>query len=833
MTGTQAIALVSNGANSGLANTTLTTQNVVVNGAVYNYANAAYSGTTLAFGNVHQGGSVSSQSVAIGNKTVSNANYQDSLNVSATTGNSLVTTTGFNSLAASTNGATTNSLAVAVNTGTLGSLSSTVALNLVSNANGVAGLSNGTATVVGSPGAITTTGQVYSGESTWATNGGGSWGTLSGAGGNAFGLNWGVNQGSPGLDASFTNTDTATFGSAVTGGTAAIYLNGAAPSLRSMTFDNANASYQIYPSNGSGPITLINSATTPATVTVSAGSHGIHTDVTLGSSVTVDVATGADFTFHTVIGGASSSDLTKTGLGTLYLVGNNTYGGNTNITQGTLSLLAGSTPLGSGTTTVFSGATLNLNNLSIASPINVLTGGTIANSGTGTTLDVSTYVVFTDTTSGNIAVTSGGFGNFQSIVDKATININTGGTGAFSNASTEYATINVNSGGQATVGGSSAGTFSVAGNATFTGQLSGALAVANGGVVTFSGSNTSGSSFDVNTGGTATVTSSGTIGGGFHVAGVATINGLVVGGSTGADVRIENGGQLTLGNTAVFGQSNLSNSGSLIIDRADDLLLATSIAGTGSLTKLGDGTLTLTGASDYTGLTTVLKGALTVDGSLFGSGTVAVGGGVVDQVSRGASSNAALYGSGTVGHVVTYDHALISAGSGPDQTGRLDVASLQVVGSTTLSFDILGTTASTDYDTIVGSGSLDYGAPGAAHLLFNFGQIGSPFANGTHFELLSFNGYDNSANLTSDSFTTVGSLYGNLQFAADGDGVFSAWAENGQELKFYADSGLLVIVPEPSSIALAGLGVGIVGWRAWQRRRRTAARKAAAQPVAV
>ena len=547
--------------------------------------------------------------------------------------------------------------------------------------------------MVGTPGAITTTGQVYSGESTWATNGGGSWGTLSGTGGSAFGLNWGVNQGSPGLDASFTNTDTATFGSAVTGGTAAIYLNGAAPSLRSMTFDNANASYQIYPSNGSGPITLVGSGSTPANVTVNAGSHGIHTDVTLGSNVTVDIASGAAFTFHTVLSGLASADLTKTGLGTLYLVGNNTYAGNTNITQGTLSLLAGSTPLGTGTTTVYSGATLNLNNLSISSPINVLTGGTVANSGTGTTLDVSTFVVFTDTTSGNIAVTTGGFADFQSVVDKATVNINAGGTGAFSNASTEYATINVNSGGQATVGGSSAGTFSVAGDATFTGQLSGALAVTNGGVVTFAGSNSSGSSFDVNAGGTATVTSSGTIGGGFHVAGVATIDGLVVGGSTGADVRIENGGQLTLGNTAVFGQSSLTNAGSLIIDRADDLLIATAISGNGSLTKFGDGTLTLTGASDYTGLTTVLKGALTVDGSLFGSGTVAVGGGVVDLRSRGVSSGAALYGSGTVGHVVTYDQALVSAGSGPDQTGRLDVASLQVAGATTLAFDILGTAA--------------------------------------------------------------------------------------------------------------------------------------------
>ena len=350
VSGTQAISLVSNGTVSGLADTSLTTQNVAISGGVYNYANAAYTGTTVAFGNVHQGASGVSQNVAFGNQTVTSASYQDLLNVSGTTTNSLVTANGFTGLAASTSGSTTNNLGLSANTGTLGSLASTVNLTLVSNANGVSGLSDGVATVVGSPTAITTTGQVYSGQSTWATNGSGSWGTLN----SSFGTNWGANQGSPGLDAGFTNTDTATFGSATTSGTAVVSLNGASPSLRAITFSNTNASYNIAQGTGTGSLTLSGSGGA-ATVDVLAGSQIISAPLILSSSASMNVSSLATLTVEGGISG--SAGLEKRGAGLLTLAGVNTYSGPTDVFAGELKA-NGTTAVGSAVT-IASGATLS------------------------------------------------------------------------------------------------------------------------------------------------------------------------------------------------------------------------------------------------------------------------------------------------------------------------------------------------------------------------------------------------------------------------------------------------------------------------------------------
>jgi len=349
VSGTQAVSLVSNGTNSGLANTNLTTQNVAISGGVYNYANAAYTGTTVAFGNVHQGASGVSQNVAFGNQTVTNASYQDLLNVSGTTTNAQVTANGFTGLAASTGGSTTNNLGLTANTATLGSLASTVNLTLVSNANGVSGLSNGVATVVGSPTAITTTGNVYSGQSTWAANGSGSWGTLN----NSFGTNWGANQGSPGLDAGFTNTDTATFGSATASGTAVVSLNGASPSLRGITFNNAAATYNIA-QGSSGSLTLSGSGGA-ATVDVLAGSQIISAPLILSSSASMNVASIASLTVQGGISGTGG--LEKRGTGVLTLAGVNTYTGPTDVFAGELKA-NGTTAIGSAVT-IASGATLS------------------------------------------------------------------------------------------------------------------------------------------------------------------------------------------------------------------------------------------------------------------------------------------------------------------------------------------------------------------------------------------------------------------------------------------------------------------------------------------
>lgn len=303
------------------------TQAITVTGGVYDFAQAKYAGGNLDFGVVHRGANVVGQSVAIGNQTVTNAAYQDSLTVSAVTTNPAVTATGFAGLAASSGGATTRDLVVGVSTASAGTLAGTVNLTLVSDANGVAGLTNGAATTVGMPAAVTTTGGVFSGAGVWAAATGGAWGT--GASGN-----WTSAESvaaAPGTFAGFTSTDTATFGGAVSAGSATITLGTANPSLAAITFANAAAGYLL-----TGGTLTLDGGPSSALVTVTAGIHGIDSRVSVVNGVTLDVAAATGLTVAGAIGGLGG--VSKSGAGVVTLAGNNAYTGATTVLQGTLVL---------------------------------------------------------------------------------------------------------------------------------------------------------------------------------------------------------------------------------------------------------------------------------------------------------------------------------------------------------------------------------------------------------------------------------------------------------------------------------------------------------------
>ena len=370
--GTATLAFSSVSGTSATTGTTpLGNGTIALSGTGYDWANATYSGTAFAFGYIHRGGAAASGTVAIGNQTVTNASYQDRLDVSASTGNPLVAATGFSGLAASAGGANRSNVIVAIGTGTAGSLNSTLALSLVSNANGVAGLSNGTATVVGSPAAITTTGTVFTGQSTWNTNGGGEWGTLA----SNFGTNWtwSAFDGSPGVDAGFNNTDTATFGSALTSGTATVTVTAATPSVKSITFNNGAAAYAVTGVSG-GSLALLNAGTAAAAVTVAAGSHALSLPVALGSDASLDIAAESLLTMAGVVSGAKG--IAKNGAGTTILSGNNTYGGVTTVAAGRL-LIHGDQTAATGAITVESGATLGGRGAA-GGAVTVLSGGTLS-----------------------------------------------------------------------------------------------------------------------------------------------------------------------------------------------------------------------------------------------------------------------------------------------------------------------------------------------------------------------------------------------------------------------------------------------------------------------
>ncbi|MBF7731760.1 autotransporter-associated beta strand repeat-containing protein, partial [Pseudomonas sp. N040] len=80
------------------------------------------------------------------------------------------------------------------------------------------------------------------------------------------------------------------------------------------------------------------------------------------------------------------------------------------------------------------------------------------------------------------------------------------------------------------------------------------------------------------------------------------------------------------GTTGSLGSGAVVNNSTLQINRSNAVTVANAISGTGTLTKLGAGTASLTGANTYSGTTTISAGTLSIGaggttGSL-GSGDV-------------------------------------------------------------------------------------------------------------------------------------------------------------------------------------------------------------------
>jgi autotransporter-associated beta strand protein len=309
-------------------------QNLTYN--VYDHAIGSTSGT-LALGNVHQGyaSPVTSGSVS----AVNASGYRSALKGSATAIGNL-SLSSLSGIAASGSGNITATLATGQSAGAISqAFTYTFADDSV-----LSGASSNVGTA-----SLTVTGLVYSGTGVWNTNGSGNWSDFS---------KWTTNGGSPGLDAGFTTTDTATFGSAASSVDPIVTLNGISPSLKAVTFSNSGKSYTLA-STGGGKL-ILNAGGSTATVNDTAGNHTISARVEMDSNTSVTVVNSADTL--TVSGGVTESggskSLTKDGSGTLALTGVSTYTGTTSVQGGTL-VVTGSL---SGTTAVnvSSGAALYL-----------------------------------------------------------------------------------------------------------------------------------------------------------------------------------------------------------------------------------------------------------------------------------------------------------------------------------------------------------------------------------------------------------------------------------------------------------------------------------------
>jgi hypothetical protein len=231
---------------------------------------------------------------------------------------------------------------------------------------------------------------------------------------------------------------------------------------------------------------------------------------------------------------------------------------------------------------------------------------------------------------------------------------------------------------------------------------------------------------------------------------------------------------------------------------------------------LGKNNYVLTNSSTYTGTTSVTANVL-VNGTL-ASPTVTVNSGGYLGGSGQLSGLVTVLSGGTFAPGGTATGSTLS-----DSIAMLTVGGLTLNPGATTNLSVTGTTAGSLFDQVAftgGSPSLTYGG------LLNLTLSGS-YADQTSFGL--FSGFTiQSGSFSSIALSAVGTDFDGETFAQDGTSGnwYTGWTGNNQQLKFSQSAGTLTVVPEPSTIVFAAIGIAMFGWSTWTRRRARARRQA-------
>ncbi len=380
---------------------------------------------------------------------------------------------------------------------------------------------------------------------------------------------------------------------------------------------------------------LETTASTTSTRTITLGPAG---------NGTINTDPGTTFTVDTLVTG--SGGLVKIGGGTLVLGGANDYAGGTAVNGGVLNVSADAN-LGANTGPLsFDGGTLQL-----GASFDLATTRTVTLNAGGGTVDTNGFTT-------TIATAIGGTGGLTKI-----------GAGTLVlDATNTYAGGTLVSAG--TLGFVSAGAFGSGGltltNGATLAPLANGLTVATpitlaapGGTIA-TGGNTLTLAGPISGAGALTKTGGGTLGltqANTYGGGTALQGGTLV---LGTDTSLGSGTlSMDEGTTLAFSTNALTVANAIVFTGATDPTVDTGantetlsgpISGPGALTKLGSGTLDLTGNDTYTGPTTIAQGTLLVDGAI-GNSAVTIDGGTL------------LGGTGSIGSFVALSGATVAPGS--------------------------------------------------------------------------------------------------------------------------------------------------------------------------
>ncbi|MEP6671567.1 MAG: autotransporter-associated beta strand repeat-containing protein [Chthoniobacter sp.] len=380
-------------------------------------------------------------------------------------------------------------------------------------------------------------------------------------------------------------------------------------------------------------------------------------DINLGfsgylSTVSVTAGTGGDSAL--LSGSLSNGYLQKTGTGKLILSGNNTYTGYTLLSGGTLSVSSAANLGASNNTFYFNGGTLEVTGTTLTS----MDGHTVAanyNNNTANSINtVDPAEVFRISSSMNgsgVSFTKLGAGTL--IFDGS--NSYTGGTTV-----TTGTLQGTTSGLQGAIVNNAAVVFDQTTTGNYNGAMSGSgsLTKQNTGTVTLTNTNSYGGG-TVLKGGTLSISTDANIGG---AASAITFNGGIL---QVTGTAVPNLNAHVLNSTTFTGGFDINSA-------AHTLTLNQALSGSGTMSKLGGGSLVLAGANTYSGTTTVSAGTLkagvvsvsNVSGA-FGKNsavTMANVSSAILDIAGFDTQIGSLTGGGTIGGNVTLGSATLSVG---------------------------------------------------------------------------------------------------------------------------------------------------------------------------
>ena len=292
------------------------------------------------------------------------------------------------------------------------------------------------------------------------------------------------------------------------------------------------------------------------------------------------------------------------------------------------------------------------------------------------------------------------------------------------------------------------------------------------------------------------ITFSNTVSSGYTLSGAAITNGAsgIVNNSASAQTI---SAPITLGAAQTFNAASgditisgaITNAGNtLTISGSKNTTLSGAISGVGGLSMIGAGTTTLSAASTFGGTTTVSSGTLLISGYGNTNSAVTIGSGAV---LKGINAG----GPAALGAVTVQNGGTLAPGN---VDGKLYVQSINLASNSLSAFDIQSTNA---FSSINSSGSMVLG--GALTLAIQGAY------NNTNNQGL-FQLFTSGAGITGNftSVTLTGAYTGSLSYYAVNNS-WQLWSGSGAS-SYYAglnlNTGLMTVVPEPSTYALFGLG---------------------------